>query len=275
MYNSLAMISKSFSYLKFAFKNFRNPFIIFKLLINSSQQRNYTVTLKKGIKLSLRPSRQVTVCDLDILEENLNQDQYNLVKLIKKGDTIVDIGAHIGIFSIMAAKISEYGQVFSFEPEESNYLLLQKNISLNKLKNLRFFNKAVTSKGGKVKLVISPNNKGAHTLLGQGDQFQEVSAVTLTEIINFIGGNNINLLKLDCEGSEYDILLNAEPKDLRRIDKIIMEVHETPYTGNYNAKLLYQHLTMHGFTIQVIKTIVYPTEGVFYIINAKRGSVVF
>lgn len=263
-------LAESFSNVRFAFKNFRNPFIIFPLLLRVSQQRSYTINLKKDFKISLRPCRKVPVCDLDILKENLEQDQYQLDTLVKKGDTVVDIGAHIGIFSVMASRLSEGGKVLAFEPEASNYRLLERNIILNSAPNLNAFNKAVTSSGDDVRLHISNENKGAHSLLGNGNSFQQVSSTTLPGIIDTLEGNNINLLKLDCEGSEYGILLNTSPQYLSRIDKIIMEVHETPYTEDYKATMLYDYLRANGFHVRVLHTITYESEGVFFIVYAAR-----
>lgn len=268
---SLNYLLELAGYLTFAFRHFSNPMVIFALLFNRSGKPFYRVRLKNGIQLFLRPSAWGEVSDLNILRENLGQEQYQLKKLVEPQDHIVDIGAQIGIFSLLAANYCKDGLILAFEPERSNFDMLKQNAALNPHLSIRIYNKAVTSQGEKIRLYISANNRGAHTTYGGEGPTQEVDGISLAEIIDQLPDRQLNLLKIDCEGGEYDILLNLANKDLKCIDDIIMEVHETPYIINYQPQMLFDKLTDSGFAVKVLDSTFYQGEGRFHIVHANHN----
>ena len=91
-------------------------------------------------------------------------------KIIKSGDIVLDIGANIGYYTLIFAKlVGNSGKVFSFEPEPTNYELLQKNIMINEYTNVDFFRKAVSNSNQTTKLFLDEKNKGGHTLIDKID----------------------------------------------------------------------------------------------------------
>ncbi len=136
-----------------------------------------------------------------------------LKKLVKEGMTVVDIGANIGYFTLLAAGlVGEKGTVFAFEPEPRNYALLTKNIELNGFKNVTPMQMAVSNKTGKVKLFLA-RDPSAHSLFraneterkGDFTEFIRVDTVSLDE---FFRGEDfhVDLIKIDAEGAEMIIL---------------------------------------------------------------------
>jgi len=136
-------------------------------------------------------------------------------RVVKEGDIIVDLGANIGYFTLLAAKIvGGKGRVYSFEPEPRNYNYLLKNIELNDYKNVVPVQKAVADKVGKTRLYICPYDSGHHTInqyqgikkykpdvsINEKD-FVEVEMITLDD---FFGDKDqsINVIKMDIEGAE-------------------------------------------------------------------------
>ena len=79
---------------------------------------------------------------------NYEKDEFDLVKrTIKKGDVVLDIGANIGVYTVLFAEIvGDKGRVYAFEPDPKNFALLKKNIEINKYKNVVLINKAVLNK---------------------------------------------------------------------------------------------------------------------------------
>src|SRR5205085_647179 len=75
---------------------------------------------------------------------------------IKKGDIVVDIGAHIGLFSLCAAQ--DASKVYAFEPLQDNFKLLEENIKQNNCKNIFPFQMAVARKTGQQELFINDNS---------------------------------------------------------------------------------------------------------------------
>lgn len=155
-----------------------------------------------------------------------------LGEIIKtKNPIVIDIGANIGAFSIFAYKINKECRVFAFEPERSNYKLLIRNIEANGLQNKIFtFEKAVFGSRGIRKLNVLHEGSGKNSMvydLGNGTT-EDVMCVTLEDIFveNDLGG--CDLLKIDCEGSEYDLLLNTPREVFKKIKIIFLELHQAP-----------------------------------------------
>ena len=143
-------------------------------------------------------------------------------KVVKEGDVVVDLGANIGYFTLLAARlVGKKGKVYAFEPEPINYSLLLKNIELNGYDNVIATQKAVSDTSGKVKFYLDKEDTGAHSIyqLDKGERFIEVEAVNLDD---FFKDNQhpINVIKMDVEGAEMaafsgmkDII--RENKDLK------------------------------------------------------------
>lgn len=141
-------------------------------------------------------------------------------RVVKEGDVVVDIGANIGYFTLLSARlIGKKGRVYSFEPEPVNYNLLLKNINLNSYDNVVPLNKAVSNVKGMVRLYLSDSDTGAHTLrhnpsggkfvTTHSGKFVEVESIILDEF--FEGkGHAINVIKLDVEGAEMAVLLGMD-----------------------------------------------------------------
>ncbi|MFH1671324.1 MAG: FkbM family methyltransferase [Candidatus Portnoybacteria bacterium] len=135
-------------------------------------------------------------------------------KTIKKGDVVVDLGANIGYFTLLAAKLAgKEGKVYSFEPEPRNYNYLLKNIGLNGYKNILAMQKAVSDRNGTTKLYVCPYDTGHHTINQQegiedyrhGRQ-GEVTAIDIETVAldDFLKDkeNSVNVMKIDVEGAE-------------------------------------------------------------------------
>ena len=123
------------------------------------------------------------------------------------GMTVIDIGANIGYYTVIAGKrIGVNGKVFAFEPEENNFSLLSRNISLNKLNNVTVFKVALADKSGEKSLYLDNDNKGHHSLSSQKSRTEKrvlVKTDTLDNILEKYGSPKIDLIKMDIEGAEF------------------------------------------------------------------------
>lgn len=143
---------------------------------------------------------------------------------IKEGDTIIDIGANIGVFAIYAATAAPNVTVYSYEPFPQNFAYLKKNVVESNLKNVKINEKAVASKVGERTLKIS-HAWILHALTDDNEESGiSVKCTTLNEILEDMP--NCNMLKFDCEGGEYEILYSCSPENLAKIDKIVGEYHQ-------------------------------------------------
>jgi FkbM family methyltransferase len=135
------------------------------------------------------------------------------MKTLHPGDVVIDIGAHIGYYTLIAAKIvGNAGKVFAFEPNERNFKLLQKNVKENGYKNVVLINKAVTKKSGSIKLYINNQNTGDHRIYDSQDNRKAVTVQTISLNDFFKNKNNlpfmkkVSLIKMDIQGSEVEAL---------------------------------------------------------------------
>jgi len=179
-------------------------------------------------------------------------------------DIVVDIGAHIGTFSIMASKMAKEGRVYAFEPEPNNFSLLEHNISINRAGNIVPFNMAVSGKAGNRFLNVSGNNVDHSFFLkgGKNDKRLSVNTITLKDIMRKNGIKHIDFLKMDCEGSEYDIFFNCPNEVLKKVKMISMEYHDID--GSKNSSTLEKFLSEKGFDIRVV-----PERKLLYARNLK------
>lgn len=146
---------------------------------------------------------------LGLYEKSL---ELKLHKILSKGNTFYDIGAHIGYFSLVASKfVGEKGNVFSFEPFPGNFKLLTDHIQINSIKNIFAYNYAVSDKNGVVYFTNDENDM-SNTYIESSPMFDTESEKIRCETItldSLLERNEITLpdfVKIDVEGAEYDVL---------------------------------------------------------------------
>jgi FkbM family methyltransferase len=166
----------------------------------------------------------------------------------KEGDIVVDIGAHIGHYTIIASKrIGMYGKVVAIEANPDNFEMLNRNIKLNQLTNIISLNYAVYSKDTKIKLYLA-GKESDYTIYdtimieraarGQ-ENFVEVNAHTLDYLLQLYGINEVNWIKIDVEGAEYEVLKGAtnmlsKSKDI----SLLIEIHNLSQGANLYKPIL-------------------------------------
>lgn len=151
----------------------------------------------------------------------------------KQKPIIVDIGAHIGCFSLYIASESKNinPKIFSIEPSVENFKYLRINNRLNK-SGLRCFNLAI---GERTKVGYLNTQKGPDSFYidettgvkKNNKDYQKCQIVTLEDFCYLAKINRIDLLKLDCEGSEYKILRKSMGFIKKNVENIIIELHNT------------------------------------------------
>lgn len=176
--------------------------------------------------------------DMYVILENIHDNHYEFALDADKNTLIIDVGAHIGGFSIVAGAKNGKAKIYAFEPFLENFKMLQKNIELNNLVNITPHRQAVASGIDTRKLYLDRINTSAHSLNKKNKKSVDVPCTTLD---NIFLENNIkycDLLKMDCEGAEYEIISSASAETLKKINKIIMEYHEPKFFGLADGELL-------------------------------------
>jgi len=128
---------------------------------------------------------------------------------IKKGDIVVDVGASIGYYTLIAAKIvGDTGKVFAFEPESKNFEILKKNVEINKYNNVTLEQKAVSDVNGKINLYLS-KGIGFHSTINP-DTTTPIIPIESVKLDDYFRELNlidkIDFVKIDVEGAEFRVL---------------------------------------------------------------------
>jgi len=189
----------------------------------------------KNHKFFVRPR----TTDLYILTEVFGEKCYQPTFKFKneKIKTIVDLGAHIGAFSVWAAQKFSPKKIVSVEMEKNNLEMLRRNVSANSFSNkIKIVSKAIYSQNSKMKLKKHPFDPGSHKLDDSArSHLEDVKTISLARLIKENRIEKIDFLKVDIEGAEKYILTNQN-KDIfkHKVRIAIIETHHfTRLTENY------------------------------------------
>lgn len=151
-----------------------------------------------------------------------------LVKNVPARSVALDIGAHIGFYTLLLSKIvGSEGMVYSFEPMPENHRFLRENVELNHCENVRLVQKAVLSKSGVIRATVPGNEPlpgGVSLATDYGTPPIQVESITLDEFAAELKGP-IYLLKMDVEGAEHDVLLGGRDMIQKHRPLLMIELH--------------------------------------------------
>jgi FkbM family methyltransferase len=182
--------------------------------------------------------------------------------------TVIDVGGNVGFFALFALHLRPRARCFSFEPVAGNFALLQKNREANPQTDWRLFQAAVAGADGTVR-ICSPSGRSLAT-----DAFiqrlrptdtrasgpsEAVEARTLETLFAREGIRQCDWLKLDCEGTEYEILYQTPSALFDRVSVISLETHKVDGPGN-NIHALADHLELLGYDIWLDGGVVYALK---------------
>ena len=162
------------------------------------------IEIGKGIFLELDQSDPVASGAIALGVYEKNETELFRSK-IKPAMTIIDIGANLGYYTVIAScSAGERGLVIAFEPEPNFFKLLSKNIIRNNLKNVAIFEMAIADKNGEADLFLSEENKGNNSLISSEklDSFVSVKTATLDDFLSAKKIAMVDMIKMDIEGAE-------------------------------------------------------------------------
>jgi FkbM family methyltransferase len=197
-----------------------------------------TLTREHGpaqITLSLDPehmSQRFMLNDLNAGRLYESETSQFLGAVLGAGDTFIDVGAHVGYFSMLAAAlVGPTGRVISFEPDTSNYAHLLEHVERNSAPQVMPVPMAVGSEARVAEFFVNDDNDGGHGLWNVGEhpfnqrtrEARRTRKVFLTTLDDFIGPNatrKVKAIKIDAEGSEVAVLAGARK---------LLEQHAVPF----------------------------------------------
>jgi len=164
--------------------------------------------------------------DLDIIKENAGIKVYFKEEFrVHPNDIVIDIGAHIGTFSVIAASVG--ATVYAYEPSTDSYEVLLKNIAANGSK-VYPHKLGIMGSAGERELHLerhhyASNNFYDKSTFNDSQEVEKAECITLDDVFAMEKLDHCDFLKLDCEGSEVEILENSS--NLDKVNRIALEYH--------------------------------------------------
>lgn len=190
------------------------------LILHTSFWRIPLVFFYKPLLFTVKPYYKFYVeslMDIWILKEILLDKQYHFSKQLTQESTVVDIGAGIGDFDVFIAKKVKW--VYAFESNRERLNLARKNIILNRCKNITLISCKVKN---------------------------------LEEVLKKYKITRCDLLKVDCEGCEYQIFKDVSQDTLSHIQQVVMEIHLFNNEMRNKFYILKKQLLQRHFKIKEI-----------------------
>lgn len=155
----------------------------------------------------------------------------------KRGDTIIDAGANVGLFSLLVAKIQPGCKVLAFEPFKENFQLLSENLNSAGVSSVQTLPMGLSGETGEAYIVDGGNRSQDHQLSKDYNVKKNCTSIrvcTLKEVIDMSGASTIDLFKCDIEGSEYGVFDYASNETLAKVKRYAIEYHDNIRPGTLN-----------------------------------------
>ena len=216
------------------------PLYLFNYLLRRNRPAEYR--LRNGFRLiDDRGTLAGTIAVIFVRREYGRMQDYR---------TIVDIGANMGGFAVYAAQTCPNSKIYCFEPEERNFVILMQNIAINSLEaRVHASQCAVASSTGYRAMGIGSSPTNSLVMKDTCEKRQTVRCTTLREIFEQQKLETVDLLKMNCEGAEYEILEGCTRADFERMPRIRLEYHNLG-SMNQNGKYLAKYLKGQGYQIE-------------------------
>ncbi len=215
---------------------------------------------RSGLRFKVRNAMDVWI----IKETCLDRDYERISEPVQDGWRVIDIGAALGDFVVDTAVHHPRCVLHAYEPFPESLALLKENLQLNAAQNVTAFGEAIAKESGTIVLELLGEAVQHSTVEQQSnhDHTITVPSITLAEALARLPGGQCDLLKMDCEGAEYDILFNAEQTSLQRIRRIVMEYHNG--VTAFSHQDLVTFLEKNGFNVVLYPSTVQPHLGLLY-----------
>lgn len=235
----------------------------------------YRLHVRTDLGFDLRPGTGRPVPDREIVREVFLERVYDRHGCApERGQTVVDVGAHVGLYACRAARrVGDSGSVYALEAHSENFDRLRRHVALNDLGNVHVERAAVGGRAERRDLGVSRTNVGGHSIAHPvpDGRVEPVPGTTLPAILDEHGLDTVDVLKLDVEGAEYEILESTPASYLERVERIVLEEHRFPGgRDEYDPTALRELLRDAGFEVWKENEVAYPSEGRFWMLYARR-----
>lgn len=232
-----------------------------------------SLTLPNGLRLCLQSAQMIPAANY-VVEEVFVERQYAREGFaIGEADTVLDVGANVGIFALWAAPQAPGGRIVSIEPIPDLAACLDASLRENSIHNVSLVRKALGAPDRTIELsyypgfnIISHRSDFRRPAYARAKMYlknfrtwsrpQRVRAecVSICQLLDDHAVERVNFAKIDCEGGEYEILRGMRPHDWRRFEHLVIEFHE--YHEDQSHHEIVQILRDNDFDVSVEKDLI-------------------
>jgi len=186
-------------------------------------------------------------CDYEISSSFFEPEVKQVFKP-KMGEVVIDVGAHIGLYTVRSARaVGKGGLVIALEPDPETFALLNLNVNLNKSGDVVTLRRAAYESDG-TSILHRSVGSGGHSLVRVSEETTgeiEVPTITLDTLARMFDLDRVDWVKIDVEGAELAVLKGAN-NALRMVKSLIVEV------WSENANEVFSILERRGYRITVL-----------------------
>jgi FkbM family methyltransferase len=221
--------------------------------LNNEYQGKKRLYYSGGKKLIIN-NEKVTLDYLDGYDyptfwEIFVNDEYDREPLcvVQNGDVVLDIGGNKGFFALNSIQKGA-SEVFCVEPVKDSFEQIVR--IANNFSNIKPINKAVGENDGTIEMYIDKDSSATNCVTTHGKLFGrdtnviEVESININTLIGQIK-NKINFMKIDCEGSEFELFKTISDSNLQNISKIVVETHGDDIDNFVKNKLIDSNFKVH------------------------------
>jgi FkbM family methyltransferase len=168
-----------------------------------------------------------TMLDTGMWEPN---ETHWFVKSLRPGDVVVDAGANVGYYTILASKlVGPTGRVYAFEPDPAAFAVLERNVRLNGADNVVAEQKALSNENTTLKLFIASDNRGDDRIYQPENEQRPSIDVPAVRLDDYLRGKveHVDFVKMDTQGAEY-VIVDGMRDILRDSPDLVMVVEFWP-----------------------------------------------
>lgn len=185
---------------------------------------------------------------------------------------VLDVGAHVGAFLCWTAQLSPNARILAFEPEPLNFADLKGNVELNGLQDrVELHNSAIASRDGDRILNVPHERNIASLALPIADA--QVVSVPTVDLDGYLRKcqQTVSLLKMDCEGAEWEIMPSLTDETWQKIERVFIECHSL---NQHRIADMHEMLDEAGLRHQTVTKVADGPAGLGVLTNilASRGD---
>jgi len=257
-------------------QHFRNPWLIgcLRLGLLKLDYFPYRISKESEQYVLLGRPRVGSSTDFFVLREVLAEETYRdvLPLLPARPLRVVDIGANLGATTIWLSRKTCLGEAFCFEPEPDSFRLLNFNLARNGCTGARAIAKAVGGRSRKARMMLNEATPGGASIYAAAASGQEsagnaVEVIALSDWLRETPGP-FDLLKMDCEGAEWEIVRHTGSRDLGRFGAVMAEIHGDP-EGHQPVTAFEELIESRGF-----RTVRWDEkcQGLYFGVRTREGN---